>query len=585
MNSASPSWPPFSDAVERAFSLRGKRVVVLYGNRNDLFWNPRKGEFMSLIDLLNVRLTGRWQREGDKTEDEVRFNTILFDPARGLSFPSDDDRKGVAETLKKAGKDFEAVAKQVQTLPDPQNNHAPLPNLVLARHICEGVEAARVKESKLPALAVLIAHGATMLPSGELEKLPELDRLRVAEALSWFESDFYQGHNLVVIVVDQLSQLNRSVLNLPTVEPIEVGLPTESERLHFLRHTGRKPAYANVTFDPTIETIAQDGAGLQLKKLESVLMQAAGEQQPVNRKGLLVEANNHLAVALNGIAILKMPTHTPDDLVGFTAVKESMQFAFDRCDDPATAVPVVIVPGPNGGGKTFTVEAFAAKSGRTVIELTGLRSQWYGGTDALFELLRFQLLNFGRVLITVDEAHTAFGSVHSRDSHETEKRLSGRIIQMMSDKRFRGRLLWVLMTSRPDLLDPDIVSRASVQIPILDLQGAEREEFVVQLLTRAGITVPDEFKATLLKTTETWSSRDLSELIAEAKAHKDAPLHKVLELWRPPAAEALPERRRFQGLIAAKHCSYPAVLPPWITELTVEQREREIDMLRHKLGL
>ena len=77
----------------------------------------------------------------------------------------------------------------------------------------------------------------------------------------------------------------------------------------------------------------------------------------------------------------------------------------------------------------------------------------------------------------------------------------------------------------------------------------------------------------------------ISELIAEAKAHKDTPLQRVLEFWRPPAAEALPERRRFQGLIAAKHCSYPAVLPPWITELTVEQREREIDMLRHKLGV
>jgi hypothetical protein len=403
--------------------------------------------------------------------------------------------------------------------------------------------------------------------------------------LSWFESDFYQGHNLVVIVVDQLSQLNRAVLNLPTVEPLEVGLPTESDRRHFLRQSGHKAAYASVAFDPSIEVIARDSAGLQLKKLESVLMQAAGEQKPVNSKALLVEANNHLAVALNGIAILKMPTHTPDDLVGFSAVKEAMQFAFDRCDDPATAVPVVIVPGPNGGGKTYTVEAFAAKSGRTVIELTGLRSQWYGGTDALFELLRFQLLNFGRVLITVDEAHTAFGSVHSRDAHETEKRLSGRIIQMMSDKRFRGRLVWVLMTSRPDLLDPDIVSRASVQIPILDLQGAEREVFVVQLLTRAGIAVSDEFRPTLLKTTETWSSRDLSELIAESKAHRDTPLQRVLELWRPPAAEALPERRRFQGLIAAKHCSYPAVLPTWITELTVEQREREIDMLRHRLGL
>ena len=61
---------------------------------------------------------------------------------------------------------------------------------------------------------------------------------------------------------------------------------------------------------------------------------------------------------------------------------------FQRCDNPETAVSAVLVSGPNGGGKTFQMEAFAAESGRIVIELTGLRGMWYGQTDKLFERLR-----------------------------------------------------------------------------------------------------------------------------------------------------------------------------------------------------
>ena len=66
---------------------------------------------------------------------------------------------------------------------------------------------------------------------------------------------------------------------------------------------------------------------------------------------------------------------------------------------------------------------------------------WYGQTDKLFERLRWHITTYGKVLILVDEAHTAFGSVHRSDTHETERRLAGNIIKMMGDPRLRGKVL------------------------------------------------------------------------------------------------------------------------------------------------
>ena len=55
---------------------------------------------------------------------------------------------------------------------------------------------------------------------------------------------------------------------------------------------------------------------------------------------------------------------------------------------------------------------------------------------------------FGRILVLVDEAHVAFGSIHDRDTHETEARLTRSIIQMMDNESNRSNIFWALMTTR-----------------------------------------------------------------------------------------------------------------------------------------
>ncbi|MFN2122510.1 MAG: hypothetical protein ACK2UP_03315, partial [Candidatus Promineifilaceae bacterium] len=55
-----------------------------------------------------------------------------------------------------------------------------------------------------------------------------------------------------------------------------------------------------------------------------------------------------------------------------------------------------------------------------MIELSGLRGMYFGQTDRFFEQLRWHIRTYGKILILVDEAHTAFGSVHGGQTHPTE---------------------------------------------------------------------------------------------------------------------------------------------------------------------
>ncbi len=243
--------------------------------------------------------------------------------------------------------------------------------------------------------------------------------------------------------------------------------------------------------------------------------------------------------------------------------RQAIQRIFRDCEDPETAIAAFVVSGPNGVGKTYNVEAHAADSGRIVIEISQIRSSDFGGTDKLFEMVRRYIEIYGKVAILVDEAHAAFGSIHSGGTHATEKRLMANIIKMMSDKGLLSKVVWCLMTTRPDLLDPDVLSRAPKQIPIFDLDGPDRKKFFHAMFSRRGITVaPDELDH-VIAATDWYSNRDLDYLIREVKsARRDNPaasVPDVLETWS--ASKGIVAKRAAQSLIAASTSSYPALVP------------------------
>src|SRR4029450_8130323 len=147
----------------------------------------------------------------------------------------------------------------------------------------------------------------------------------------------------------------------------------------------------------------------------------------------------------------------------------------------------ILFPGPMGAGKTFVAEAFAKESGLTTIKLKNFRSKWVGATESNLERILQVVQAIGQVLVIIDEGDRAFGNQSDGDGDGgTSSRVIARLKEFMSDTSNRGRILFILMTNRPDKLDIDIkrAGRLDRKIPFFLPHEADEIEPVLNALTR-----------------------------------------------------------------------------------------------------
>jgi hypothetical protein len=564
--------PSFIDAVGHSYNRRGKRVLLLTGNVLDQFWSPRLCSFTPLEQALYQEL-----RE--------KFLVLRVDAASGMSFYDAADEQELLKVCQLADR----LASKGQGLGNVQEHmaqtqHQPLPMLILLRGVSNAVTRLWTGDKlKYKPLCLIMQFAPSLFPNGDFDALSELDRQRLVTFLNWINDPFFsKSGGLILLVADTKSEINRRIMALPVTEHVEIPLPGTAERAHFVTQYERACAEIDrrLQFELSQQAFVEDTAGLKLTSLEDLLETSRRTAEPVRRQHVLAEVNLILEAELGDVVKVNLPSHSPRDIIGSEATTTILRSIFQRCDNADTAVSAVLVSGPNGGGKTFQMEAFAAESGRIVIELTGLRGMWYGQTDKLFERLRWHIATYGKVLILVDEAHTAFGSVHQSDTHETERRLAGNIIKMMGEPRFRGKVLWALMTSRPDELDPDVKSRAPLQIPIFDPEGEARQRFIQELFRRRGIELSVEELQHVFQQTAHYSARDFDNLVREVRAQGKSVLE-VLQIWQ--ASTAIVQQRRLQTLIAALHCSYPQLLPVWLRSMRTDAIQKEAEELKWAL--
>jgi SpoVK/Ycf46/Vps4 family AAA+-type ATPase len=100
--------------------------------------------------------------------------------------------------------------------------------------------------------------------------------------------------------------------------------------------------------------------------------------------------------------------------------------------------------------------------------LKNFRSKYVGETEGNLERVLSVLRAMGPVVVIVDEADVALGGREQDGDSGTSSRVFGMIASQMGDTRYRGRIIWMLLTARPDLLPIDLKrqGRAEVHIPL-----------------------------------------------------------------------------------------------------------------------
>jgi len=397
-----------------------------------------------------------------------------------------------------------------------------------------------------------------------------------------------------VLIAESRSLIHQRVARLPQLLEVEVPAPDDAARLAFLQHYLAGKAGNSVRLWSTPADLAKLTAGLSLHALAQLLKAALYEKRTLTQAEVVAKVEQFIQSQLGeDIIEFKKPSHRLEDCVGFSGLKKFLREEFmpRLAATGPEALPGAAVCGPIGGGKTYLFEAVAAELDMVVLVLKNIRSQWFGQTDVIFERLRRVLLALAKVIIFVDEADTQFGGVGS-DTHETERRLTGKLQAMMSDSSLRGRVAWLLITARIHQLSPDIRRPGRVGdliIPVLDPEGKDREEFLRWTLKGSGPEqlTPGQLKQ-LSQATQKFSTAGFaalrSELKAKAKQNKGPlTLEGVLTVVTDLLPPAIEETRRYQTLQALVNCTRRSLLPdPNVKEEQRQEWAAELRLLEAK---
>lgn len=188
---------------------------------------------------------------------------------------------------------------------------------------------------------------------------------------------------------------------------------------------------------------------------------------------------------------------------------------------------------PVGTGKTFMVECLAGEARVPVVKLKNFRNKWVGSTEGNLERIFRLLQAFGRCYVFVDEAVQAIGR---RDSDGNDSGISGRIYSMLAEEmgnsNSRSKLIWILASSRPDLIEVDLKrpGRIDVKIALFPTTNT-RESFnlIRTLCTKREVKLEDADFASLEPLVPLLLTPGAAEALAvkvyrQVRTSKDTPL-------------------------------------------------------------
>jgi AAA+ superfamily predicted ATPase len=439
-----PDWfPAWAERFSELYYSGATAAFVLYGNVPDLV--SLSDSYGSLADFLAEQIFGRWDL------------VLYYDLARGLRVFAGRDAGRLKEMAVRANAkvgDLSAARK------DPATAFA-----LLDRFVQNNIMA---EEGDRLSAAILIDHASFLMPSGEPGRLSAPASTQVVTFLNWAASPHVKKLNMAMALIDDAaSALNERITGNPHVVSIEVPLPDEKQREEFIRHTLKRqaPSLQAGTGEFTEAEIAKVTAGLSLVDLE-MLLQSQHQDAATMRalKKDLIERQ------CRGLVEFIPPKWNLDVLVGHEPVKQRLRedAALLRRGEMGSMPMGYLVCGPVGTGKSYLAQCLAGEIGVPCLMLKNFRSKYVGETEANLERVLGVLRAMGPVVVVIDEADAALGDRDQSGDSGTSSRVFSMIAAQMGDTNYRGRILWMLLTCRPDLLPIDLKrqGRAEVHIPL-----------------------------------------------------------------------------------------------------------------------
>ena len=383
------------------------------------------------------------------------------------------------------------------------------------------------------------------------------------------------------LIADNLNDLHPLLVNDPRAARMTIPLPSAAEMRHALELLAPGHPAALTEFAAGLAPLAEALTGSTLGAVENLLKLKEYHREPirsVDLVGLKKELVEHEA---GGLIEFVEPRRTLEDFHAPGALKEWLRedLALWRAGDSNATPMGYLICGPVGTGKTFLVECLAGEAGIPVVKIKNFRDKWVGSTEGNLEKIFRLLHGLDRCYVFIDEADQSLGR---RAAGDNDGGLSGRVYSMfakeMSEPSNRGRIVWVLASSRPDLIEVDLKrpGRVDVKLPLFPTATPEESFGLLRALCRRrGINLdendlatnrerlpilltPGAAEALALKVYRTIKTRQLSAAEALAGA--------LADYQNPVPLDTL----RFQIALAVNEATDRAFVPAVFREMAAE---------------
>jgi SpoVK/Ycf46/Vps4 family AAA+-type ATPase len=560
--------PAWAQELSYKYCSKTANLYLLSGNIRDFLPHKMKeGEFnfAKIQDYVSEVLFGN------------RDIIVFYDRSSGVSFCKPEMKR-----------DYLAKMKQLSPKATPGNLLSRSPVRALTQ--LERYFYANITHSKR--IVLIIDYSETVVPNTDISRYTDEDRYCLVTLNRWANDPiFTQGDVSIILLTENLADLNPTIVRSPSAIKVNIPIPDEKVResfLHYLDRSGKLLLEGSLT----IPEFAGITSGLNLVNLNQLSAESYQEDREISLDYLKQKKKQIIEAEAVGLLEFIESEHDLSAISGHDFVKKRFRSAAKAIRESRFDVLPMgyLIAGPVGTGKSFMVTAFTGEIGIPIVKFRNFRSKWQGVTESNLEKILNILKAMAPVGVMIDEADAFLGDRNQDGDSGTSNRIFAQIASFMGNTEYRGKIIWFLITCRPDLLPIDLKrqGRAEEHLALFYPETIEeKEDLFSTLVKKLELRMQKTNVAELFRRYKyEFSGADLESVLIRAKFLSamnnhvfvtKGDLEETILDFMPPA---YPHEIELQNLVAVLECTSREMVPRRFREMSRDKLVTEIKQLK-----
>jgi len=560
--------PAWAQELSYKYCSKTANLYLLTGNIRDFLPHKMKeGEFnfAKIQDYVSEVLFGN------------RDIIVFYDRSSGVSFCKPEMKR-----------DYLAAMKHLSPKATPGSLLSRNPVRALAN--LEKYFYANIRHNKR--IVLIVDYSETVVPNTDISRYTDEDRYCLVTLNRWANDPiFTQGDVSIILLTENLSDLNPTIVRSPSAIKVNIPIPDEKVResfLHYLDRSGKLLLEESLT----IPEFASITSGLNLVNLNQLAAESYQEDRAVSLDYLKQKKKQIIEAEAVGLLEFLESEHDLTAVSGHDFVKKRFRSAAKAIRESRFDVLPMgyLISGPVGTGKSFMVTAFTGEIGIPIVKFRNFRSKWQGVTESNLEKILAILKAMAPVGVMIDEADAFLGDRNQEGDSGTSNRIFAQIASFMGNTEYRGKIIWFLITCRPDLLPIDLKrqGRAEEHLALFYPETIEeKEDLFSTLVKKLELRMQKTNVAELFRRYKyEFSGADLEAVLIRAKFLSamnnhvfvtKGDLEETILDFMPPA---YPHEIELQNLVAVLECTSREMVPRRFQDMSRDKLVSEIKQLK-----